>query len=314
MRIRQKAGRWVYIFAAFFLQSTSPEVIRAEQTQSARPSGRYFLSGDGILELSNSNNLKSIKIRYRAPDGSHFPQAWQQINRIFGIEATSDERVSLRLISFLDYFEDRFQGPIKILSGYRSQAYNANLRKRGALAARTSLHTEGMAADLRVGKRLAAQAYEILKNLNCCGVGYYHGSSLHVDTGPARYWDETSSGVRTNVSDHNKRIMVRTDKDIYLPGETIRLRLARITDYPFGVVSGFAVFQNENAENVRQQFSLNGNQDSCLTVRDPRDKTMRWTIPEGFQTDDKVQVQLRFCNKPFPEMPEHIVSNPIVVP
>ena len=170
---------------------------------------------------------------------------------------------------------------------------------------------EGMAADLRVGKRLGAQAFDILKSLNCCGVGYYHGSSLHVDTGPARYWDETSSKVQTDVSNHNKRIMVRTDKDIYLPGETIQLRLARITDYPLGVVSGFAVVQDGH---VVREFSLSDSNQSCLAVRDPRDKKMKWTIPEGFQPNEKVRIQLRFCNKPYPEMLDQIESNPIILP
>ena len=104
--------------------------------------------------------------------------------------------------------------------------------------------------------------------------------------------------------------MVRTDKDMYLSGETIELRLARITDYPLGVVSGFAVVRNEH---VLQEFSLSGNRDVCLAVRDPRDKIMGWTIPEDFQANEKVQIQLRFCNKPFPEMLDQIESNPIVI-
>ena len=299
---------WSFFVALFPLCAILQPV--PSGAQPAQPTDRYFLSGDGVLQLSNAKNGKSGKIRYRLPDGTYPPKAWQHIDRIFGIKASSDEHISLRFISFLDYFEDRFQRSIKIISGYRSPAYNAKLRKRGALAAKTSLHMEGMAADLRVGKRLGAQAFEIIKELDCCGVGYYHGSSLHVDTGPARYWDETSSKVWTNVSDHNKRIMVRTDKDIYLPGETIQLRLARITDYPLGVVSGFAFVQDGH---VVREFSLSDSNQSCLIVRDPRDKRIKWTIPEDFQTNEKAQIQLRFCNKPFPEMLDQIESNPIVI-
>ena len=271
-------------------------------------SDRYFLSGDGLIELSNAKNGRSGTLRYRLSDGSYPRQARRQIDRIFGVPASSDEQISLRFISFLDYFEDRFQRPIRIISGYRSPAYNAQLRKRGAVAARTSLHMEGMAADIEVGKRLGVQAFEILKSLNCCGVGYYHGSSLHVDTGPARYWDENSSGVRTNTSDHNKRIMVRTDKDIYLSGETIELRLARITDYPFGLVSGFAFVRGGH---VVQEFSLNGDPDACLAVRDPRDKVLRWAIPQDVRADERLRIRLDFCDKPLPQMLDQIESNPI---
>lgn len=298
--------RWSGVVIGFCLLSVGG-LGRAEDGQ---PPDRYFLSGDGLLQLSNAKNGRSGTLRYRLPDGSYPQQVQRQIGHIFGVPASSDEQISLRFISFLDYFEDRFQRPIRIISGYRSPAYNAQLRKRGAVAARTSLHMEGMAADIEVGKRLGAQAFEILKRLNCCGVGYYHGSSLHVDTGPARYWDETSSGVSTTVSGHNKRIMVRTDKDIYLPGETLELRLARITDYPFGVVSGFAFVRGEHAVH---EFSLNGDPDACLAVRDPGDKVLRWTIPPDVRADEPLRIRLDFCDKPLPQMLDQIESNPIVI-
>jgi len=104
--------------------------------------------------------------------------------------------------------------------------------------------------------------------------------------------------------------MVRTDKDMYLPGETIQLRLARITDYPLGVVSGFAFVRDGH---VLREFSLSDSDQSCLAVRDPRDKKMKWTIPEDFLVSEQAQIQLRFCNKPFPEMLDQIESNPIVI-
>ena len=40
---------------------------------------------------------------------------------------------------------------------------------------------------------------------------------------------------------------------------------------------------------------------------------MKWTIPEDFQVSEQAQIQLRFCNKPFPEMLDQIESNPIVI-
>lgn len=299
-------ARWSVVVIGMCLVSMGG-LGRAEEGQ---PPGRYFLSGDGLLELSNAKNGRAAKLRYRLPDGSYPQQARRQIDRIFGLPASADDHISLRFIAFLDYFEDRFQRPIRIVSGYRSPAYNAQLRRRGATAARTSLHMEGMAADIEVGKHLAARAFEIIKDLNCCGVGYYHGSSLHVDTGPARYWDASSSKVRTNISNHNKRIMLRTDKDIYLSGETVQLRLARVTDYPFGVVSGFAFVRQGRA--VRR-FSLNGDSGACLAVRDPRDKVLRWTLPQDVRVDEPLRIRLDFCDKRLAHMPERVESNPIVV-
>ena len=301
---------WAFTVCLVILGLMVGGVSAAQAEHAPQPKDRYFLSGDGVVQLSNGKNGRAGKVRYRLPDGSYPQAARQQIDRIFGIAASADEQMSLRFISLLDYFEDRFGRPIQVISGYRSPAYNAQLRKQGRLAAQTSLHMEGMAADIQVGKRLGAQAFEIIKGLNCCGVGYYHGGSLHLDTGPARYWDETSSKVGTDISDHNKRIMVRTDKDVYIAGETVELRLARITDYPLGLVSGFDIVKNGQ---VLQEFSLNGDEQSCLAVRDPRDKKMHWTIPSDFQTAEKVHIQLRFCNKPFPEMLDQIESNAVII-
>lgn len=271
---------------------------------------RYFLSGDGWIQLSNAKSGQSARIRYRLPDGSYPQAARQQINRLFGIPANSSDQIALRLISLLDYVEDRFRQPIEIISGYRSPEYNENLRAQGRLAARASLHMEGMAADIRLGKVLSAKAFPVIKALQCCGVGYYHGESLHLDTGPARFWDETSSGVDTDISEHNKRIMVRTDQDIYLPGEQIELRLARITDYPIGVTSGFSIVRDGQ---TLKTFVFDGTDETCLPVADPGKRTIRWTIPEEFHTDGKVQLRVHFCDKPFSEMPDQVETNPILI-
>jgi uncharacterized protein YcbK (DUF882 family) len=271
---------------------------------------RYFLSGDGWIQLSNAKTGKSARIQYRLPDGSYPREAHQQINRLFGVPAGSSDQISLRLISFLDYLEDRYRHPIEIISGYRSPEYNEGLRAKGRLAAKASLHMEGMAADIRMRKVLSAEAFQMIKALNCCGVGFYHDNSLHVDTGPARYWDETTSKVRTTISEHNKRIMVRTEQDIYVPGEEIELRLARITDYPLGLASGFALVQDGR---MLQEFSFDGNSETCLPIKDPGERTAKWKIPETFRADGKVHIRLSFCEKPFPEMPDQIESNPIVI-
>jgi uncharacterized protein YcbK (DUF882 family) len=280
---------------------------------SPAPAGlgnRYFLSGDGTVSLTNEKTGDSARIQYRLPDGTYPEAAGRRVDRLFGIPAGSADHISLRLVSLLDYLEDRYRRPVDIISGYRSPEYNDSLRANGRLAARASLHTEGMAADIKLGNSLSPKVFEAIKALDCCGVGYYHGESLHVDTGPPRFWDETSSKVRTDISTHNKRIMVRTDRDIYLPGETVELRLARITDYPLGLVSGLAVMRNGQ---ILGTFSLDGSQGACLAVKNPAERTWKWTIPRSFRAEERVEVRVRFCDKPFPEMPDFADSNPVVV-
>jgi uncharacterized protein YcbK (DUF882 family) len=278
--------------------------------EEAKLTDRYFLSGDGWLQLTNAKTGTSARIRYRLPDGSYPHNARQQLDRLFDVPAGSSDHISLRLISLLDYVEDRFHQPIALISGYRSPEYNENLRAQGRLAAKASLHMEGMAADIKMPKSLSAKVFEIMKARQCCGVGFYHDSSLHLDTGPSRFWDETSSKVHTDISAHNKQIIVRTDQDIYLPGEKIELKLARITDYPIDVAAGFAVVRNGQ---VLKEFSFDGKSEACLPVTDPGGRTMGWTIPQGFQPDGKIQIRVHFCDKPFPEMPDQIESSPLLL-
>lgn len=295
----------ILLIACFFLATVSS--LLAEE---GKLKDRYFLSGDGWIQLTNAKTGQSARIHYRLQDGSYPPDAHKQIDRLFGVPSGSSDHIALRLVAFLDYFEDRFQQPINIISGYRSPEYNENLRAQGRLAARASLHMEGMAADIQMRKGLSVKAFPILKALQCCGVGYYHGDSLHLDTGPARFWDETTSKVRTNISEHNKQIMVRTDQDIYLPGETVDLKLARITDYPIAVASHFDVIRDGR---TLKEFVFDGKDEECLPVKDPEDRTMQWRIPSEFQPDEKIQVRVRLCDKPFPEMPEQVESNLILI-
>jgi uncharacterized protein YcbK (DUF882 family) len=276
----------------------------------SKPTDRYFFSGDGSIHLLNAHTNNSAKIQYRLPDGTYPAEAHRQIDRLFGVPAGSDDHVALRLISVLDYIEDRYRQPIEIISGYRSPEYNENLRAKGRLAAKTSMHIEGMAADIRMRKVLSAEWFEVIKKLNCCGVGFYHDNSLHVDTGPVRYWDETTSKVRTNISEHNKQVMARTEQDIYLPGETVELRLARITDYPIGVVPRLIMMKDDKSV---KEFIWDGKTGECAPVNEPEQRTFKWTIPADFQADGKVTIQLRLCDRAFPEMPEQIESNPILI-
>jgi uncharacterized protein YcbK (DUF882 family) len=296
----------LFVLACFFV-ALVPFLLADE----GPPKDRYFLSGDGQIRLTNAKTNRSARVRYRLSDGS-YPQAERrQIDRLFGVPADSADSIDLRLVSFLDYFEDRFQQPIVVISGYRSPEYNENLRAKGRLAARASLHMEGMAADIQLSKGLSAKAFPLLKVLQCCGVGYYHGDSLHLDTGPARFWNETTSKVRTNISEHNKQIMVRSDQDIYVAGERVELKLARITDYPITVASRLAVLRDGQA---LTEFVVNGKAgEECLPVKTPEDRTMKWTIPSDFQSEGKLQVRVRFCDREYPEMPEQIESNLILI-
>ena len=97
-----------------------------------------------------------------------------------------DERLIPVLVSAAERFDaDR----VEVISGYRSQKHNLNLRKKGSRVARNSQHTHGTAVDFRIPGVHVARLHRWARSLRLGGVGYYPRSGfVHVDTADVRYW------------------------------------------------------------------------------------------------------------------------------
>lgn len=271
----------------------------------AEAKGRYFFEGDGVIHLA-SPKVSVHPLHYRLPDGNYSEQAWREANRIFG--APPDARVSLRLISLLDFLQDHFGAErIQVISGYRSAERNEQLRRRGKLAAKTSLHLEGMAADIEIPGVSSRHVWEFVKKLDCCGTGYYRSGSVHIDTGPSRFWDEKTAHVDRDLGARNHLILLRTDQDIYLAGETVHLMLVRITDYPIEIVPQLTIMKGNKK---MEQVPLVEAAKKCITINNKKEaRSLVWTIPTNLPTASQIKIRLDFCKQPFPEMPEAIESN-----
>ena len=80
--------------------------------------------------------------------------------------------------------------PYMLLSGYRSPATNAMLRRQSSGVAKNSLHMRGKAADLRLKSRSTAQISRAAQSCRAGGVGRYRGSNfVHMDCGTVRSWN-----------------------------------------------------------------------------------------------------------------------------
>ena len=79
--------------------------------------------------------------------------------------------------------------PYLMLSGYRTAATNAMLRRRSRRVAKNSRHIKGQAADLRLSSRSVNQIFKAAMACGGGGVGKYTRSNfVHMDCGPVRNW------------------------------------------------------------------------------------------------------------------------------
>jgi uncharacterized protein YcbK (DUF882 family) len=293
-----------FLAVAFFLLSSL--------TVAGAPSGRFFVEGNGTVYLINQSTGAGGSVTYRTPRGEYPESARRRINQIFGVPPNTSEGIAIRLTALLDYLQDQLKGgTIKIVSGYRSPTYNEGLRRQGRLAARTSMHVEGMAADIEMEGVEGKALWEFVRGLDCCGAGYYHGKEIHVDVGPSRFWDETSTGVAQDLGARNKLILLRTEWDLYRRGEEVRITLSRITDYPISVRRDAQLI---HAGRVVVGVRLEPGRTDCLSIPNrSAAQSLAWKIPTRIAPKEKSRIRISFCQRPFPEMPEGIDSNPISI-
>ena len=63
-------------------------------------------------------------------------------------ELGSGKQMSEKILDMLDLAREKFDKPIKITSGFRTEAYNKDLKARGYKASSKSSHLKGLAVDI----------------------------------------------------------------------------------------------------------------------------------------------------------------------
>jgi uncharacterized protein YcbK (DUF882 family) len=314
MKQIQTAG----IIALLILGLAAPGITASVNTRDV---SRYVYTGDGRLNLVSAKNGISFNGRYRAGKGIYNKKALKAIDGLFGANHDpGDFTVSLRLIEFIDFLEDRFHpgAQITIASGWRSPQYNTDLRNKGKLAATASLHQYGMAADMKIAGTSSRHIWNYIKELRFGGTGYYQGKFVHIDVGPPRSWDEKTSGVGTNISAHNKLIGLVTDYDFYLPGETMALKFIRMTSFPIGVIPEFVLEGAQKDGPPKEITRFKPSFASAAQSDCPRFSHMDqmagilWQLPRGI-APGRYTIRGSFCQRLWEEMPVEIFSPEFVV-
>lgn len=91
---------------------------------------------------------------------------------------------------------------IRVVSGYRSEGYNASLLLAGRTVDPESQHMFGRAVDIFVPGLRTEKLKDAAEAQALGGVGHYPFSGprfIHIDTGPQRHWTEMDPAVRRRM-------------------------------------------------------------------------------------------------------------------
>ncbi len=298
------------LFLFLFLLFISSHICEAQ-------SSRFFLMGDCKIHIRNDKTGKEARVNLLTPAGDLNEAAFDSIDVVFNFTSKNKgEHISPRLIFMLDYFSDLVApGKAIILeSGYRSPEYNSSIRNRGANAAKTSTHMDGLALDFRIdgvdGKRL----WQTIKSYGCCGVGHYGGQIVHLDSARPRFWEASTSKVHTGESDYNRRMYLSTDFDRYKTGETVMLSFSSVSDFGFGIKRTVVITDNTDKENSAATAIIKNQGDADCIVLNNRDASrfLYLTLPAGIKAG-RYKIKVDFCERPFEQMPVKILSNEIEI-
>jgi uncharacterized protein YcbK (DUF882 family) len=263
---------------------------------------RFFLAGTGALSVENAHTKERVTVHYRRPDETYDPQALDRLASLF--RSRGDGAVHepvLRLVEILSWVQHMSGADHLVLfSGFRSPDYNQTLKG----AAKASMHTEGLAADIGLAKaKLPLESvWHKVRAANCCGAGFYGKDGfMHVDVGRPRFWTKTTSRVDENLAGGNARLFARTEYDRYKPGDEVVVSVHSMTLPPVRIARAASL--------GGRPVKLDG-ADDCVELAQTG---ARVTLPDAPETADRVRLTLTTCEPRAEQTPATIETNPISV-
>ena len=146
-----------------------------------------------VRELSFLNLHTGEKLR--APyweNGAYEKDALSEIAQVLRDHRSNEVHpIDVRLLDLVHQLTDTldYQGPVHVISGYRSPASNKMLRQRSGGVAKRSFHMSGKAIDLRLDGVPLRRVQKAALAMKGGGVGYYGKSRfVHLDIGRVRRW------------------------------------------------------------------------------------------------------------------------------
>jgi len=152
---------------------------------------RRSQAGERALSLHNLHTGESLDVTYWA-DGGYVAPALREADQLLRDFRTDEvTRIDTRLLDLLHDLHGRLGSheAYQVISGYRSPATNAKLAAQSSGVAKRSLHTRGMAIDIRLPDRELGDVRRAALAMKRGGVGFYAKSNfVHLDVGRPRSW------------------------------------------------------------------------------------------------------------------------------
>jgi len=153
------------------------------------------------ISLKHHWTREELTVVYRIGD-AYQPEAMTAINHLLrDYRCQKETQIDPKLIDLLYELRQELgvSDPIRVISAFRSEGYNASLLRAGRTVDPDSQHTLGHAADVIFPGVKADRLKAAAEAKGIGGVGYYPFSGpifVHVDTGPIRHWVETDPKER----------------------------------------------------------------------------------------------------------------------
>ena len=156
------------------------------------------------LRLTLHWSGESLNVVYRIGD-AYQPEAMAKINHFLrDWRCNKTMEMDPKLIDRIYELHQQIgaKRTIRVVSGYRSEGYNASLLLAGRTVDPESQHMFGRAADIFVPGLRTDKLKDAAEAQALGGVGHYPFSGprfIHIDTGPQRHWTEMDPAVRRRL-------------------------------------------------------------------------------------------------------------------
>lgn len=145
------------------------------------------------LYFQYRSNNATVNTVYWTPDEGYRSEALKEINWAlrdhYNNQVIDFDPKLLDQLYVLQLKMNYLKKPVRIISGYRSPATNARLRRKNKRVAKNSFHMYGKAIDIYMPGRSVNSLYRAARSLKAGGIGYYPKcNTIHIDTGPVRTW------------------------------------------------------------------------------------------------------------------------------